>query len=47
MAMFHYCNVAYRINSGYDIDPKTGKMKSDAAMKLWGRTYEPGWEPII
>jgi predicted dehydrogenase len=47
MAMVHYCNVAYRINSGYDIDAKTGKMKSDAAMKLWGRTYEPGWEPFI
>jgi predicted dehydrogenase len=47
MAMVHYCNVAYRINSGYDIDVKTGKMKSDAAMKLWGRSYEPGWEPFI
>ncbi|MEX0981631.1 MAG: Gfo/Idh/MocA family oxidoreductase [Bacteroidales bacterium] len=46
-AMVHYSNVAYRINSGYDIDPKTGKMKSDAAMKLWSRTYEPGWEPVI
>ncbi len=47
MAMVHYCNVAYRINSGYDIDPDTGKMKNDMAMKLWGRTYEPGWEPVI
>ncbi|MCF8380400.1 MAG: Gfo/Idh/MocA family oxidoreductase [Bacteroidales bacterium] len=47
MAMVHYCNVAYRINSGYDIDPKNGKMKNDAAMKLWGRTYQPGWEPFI
>jgi predicted dehydrogenase len=47
MAMVHYCNVAYRINSGYEIDPATGKMKNDAAMKLWGRDYEPGWEPAI
>ena len=47
MAMVHYCNVAYRINSGFDVDPATGKMKNDMAMKLWGRTYEPGWEPVI
>jgi hypothetical protein len=47
MAMVHYCNVAYRIGSGYAIDPNTGVMKSEAAMKLWGRTYEPGWETFI
>jgi predicted dehydrogenase len=47
MAMVHYCNVAYRINSGFDIDPRTGRMKNDAAMKLWGRSYEPGWEPVL
>ena len=47
MAMVHYCNVAYRIKSGFGIDSKTGKMKNDSAMKFWGRTYEPGWEPFI
>jgi predicted dehydrogenase len=47
MAMVHYSNVAYRINKGFDIDPKTGRMKNDAAMKLWERSYEPGWEPVI
>jgi predicted dehydrogenase len=47
MSMVHYCNVAYRINSGFDVDPATGKMKNDAAMKLYGRTYEPGWEPVV
>ncbi|MCF8347149.1 MAG: hypothetical protein K9G38_08050, partial [Bacteroidales bacterium] len=47
MAMVHYSNVAYRINSGFAIDPKTGKMKSEAAMKLWGRDYEPGWKPVV
>ena len=47
MAMVHYSNVAYRINSGFAIDPKTGKMKSEAAMKLWSRDYEPGWKPVI
>ncbi len=47
MAMVHYSNVAYRINSGFDVDPNTGKMKNDEAMKLWSRNYEPGWEPVI
>ncbi|MDF1570359.1 MAG: Gfo/Idh/MocA family oxidoreductase [Bacteroidales bacterium] len=47
MAMVHYSNVAYRINSGFDIDPNTGKMLYQDAMKLWGREYEPGWEPVI
>lgn len=47
MAMVHYSNVAYRINSGFEIDPRSGKMKNDAAMKLWDRTYEPGWKPVV
>jgi len=47
MAMVHYSNVAYRINSGFDIDPNSGKMLHKDAMKLWGRDYEPGWEPVI
>ncbi len=47
MAMVHYSNVAYRINSGFDVDPWTGKMKHEAAMKLWDRPYEPGWRPVI
>ncbi len=46
MAMVHYSNVAYRINSGFDVDPWTGKMKHEAAMKLWDRPYEPGWKPV-
>lgn len=47
MAMVHYCNVAYRINKGYDIDPKTGKMLDDKAMNLWTRPYAEGWEPTL
>ena len=47
MAMVHYSNVAYRIKSGFDIDPNTGKMLHQDAMKLWGRDYEPGWEPAV
>ncbi|WP_445737029.1 Gfo/Idh/MocA family protein [Mariniflexile sp.] len=44
MAMVHYANIAYRINSGFDIDDKTGRMYNRDAMELWSRTYEPGWE---
>jgi predicted dehydrogenase len=47
MAMVHYCNVAYRINSGFDIDKKNGKMLNDKAMELWSRSYEKGWEPKL
>lgn len=47
MAMVHYGNVAYRIDKGFDIDPKTGKMLDKQAMKLWGREYAKGWEPKL
>jgi len=43
MAMVHYANVAYRINSGFDINEK-GKMLDKKAMELWSREYEKGWE---
>ena len=47
MAMVHYCNIAYRIGKGFEIDHKTGRMFDRDAMKLWGRDYEPGWEPTV
>jgi len=47
VAMVHYANIAYRINSGFDIDDKTGYMFNKEAMDLWHRTYEPGWEPKL
>lgn len=47
MAMVHYGNVAYRINKAFDIDPKTGKMLDEQAMKLWGREYARGWTPTL
>ncbi len=46
-AMVHYSNIAYRIGKGFDIDDVSGKMYDRDAMKLWGRDYEPGWEPKI
>lgn len=47
MAMVHYSNIAYRIGKGFAIDDKTGSMFDRDAMKLWGRNYEPGWEPKL
>ena len=47
MAMVHYANIAYKINNGFDIDDKTGMTYNREAMKLWSRTYEPGWEPKL
>jgi predicted dehydrogenase len=47
MGMVHYSNIAYRIGKGFDIDDATGRMYDRDAMKLWGRDYEPGWEPAI
>ena len=46
-AMVHYSNIAYRIGKGFDIDDLTGKIYDRSAMKLWGRDYEPGWEPSL
>lgn len=47
MAMVHYGNVAYRINKAFKVDPKSGKMLSRAAMKLWSRDYAKGWKPEL
>ncbi len=44
-AMTHYANIGYRIGKGFDIDSETGRIYDRDAMKLWGREYEPGWEP--
>ncbi len=46
-AMVHYANIAYRIDSGFDIDEVSGKMYNRDAMKLWKREYAPGWEPTL
>jgi hypothetical protein len=29
------------------VDTNTGKPTSTEAMKLWGRSYEKGWEPKV
>lgn len=41
-------NIAQRVGRTVQIDQKNGHVLGDAeAMKLWSRTYEPGWEPKI
>ncbi|MEP2026914.1 MAG: Gfo/Idh/MocA family oxidoreductase [Reichenbachiella sp.] len=40
----HYANIGYRTNSAYEVDENTGRIYDREAMKLWSRTYEPGWE---
>ncbi|APY11608.1 dehydrogenase [Seonamhaeicola sp. S2-3] len=43
----HYANISYRINKGFNVDENSGKIFDREAMKLWSRTYEPGWEPKL
>jgi predicted dehydrogenase len=41
-------NIAQRVGRGLSTDPETGHIKDDKdAGKLWGRDYEPGWEPAF
>ncbi len=42
--MTHYANISYRVNKSLEIDENTGTIYDRDAMKLWSRTYEPGWE---
>ncbi|SFC84568.1 Gfo/Idh/MocA family protein [Spirosoma endophyticum] len=41
----HLANIAYRTNKPLSIDSKNGHIHDAAAMKLWSRQYEKGWEP--
>ncbi len=43
----HYANIAYRIGKSFDVDETNGRIYDRDAMKLWGREYEPGWEPKV
>jgi predicted dehydrogenase len=41
-------NISWRVDRDLKIDPKNGHIIGDKdAQKLWGRSYEKGWEPKI
>jgi predicted dehydrogenase len=44
----HLANIAQRVGRTLYCNPANGHIIDDAeAMALWGRTYEPGWQPEI
>lgn len=43
----HYANISSRIGKSFQVDTETGRIFDREAMKLWGRDYEPGWEPKL
>lgn len=45
--MCHLANIAWRTGKSFDVDTTTGHAYDREAMELWGRDYEPGWEPKV
>lgn len=44
----HLGNIAQQTGRTLQLDPDNGRIQNDPeAMKMWTRTYEPGWEPQI
>ncbi|MFB3131493.1 MAG: Gfo/Idh/MocA family protein [Rhodothermales bacterium] len=44
----HLGNIAQHTGRTLSCDPTTGRiLDDDVAMQLWGREYEPGWEPKV
>lgn len=45
VTMLQLSNIAWIVNRELKLDTKNGHVEGDAeAMKMWGRTYEKGWE---
>ena len=41
----HLANIAWKMGRSLKTNPKTGRIQKDkAAMAMWGREYEKGWE---
>ncbi len=48
VGLLHLGNIAWRMGRELHCDPANGHILEDEeAMKLWGRQYEPGWEPQV
>jgi len=48
VALLHLGNIAWRVGRELHCDTTNGHILDDrAAMKLWRRDYEPGWEPKV
>jgi predicted dehydrogenase len=48
VTMLQLSNVAWEMNRELRLNPADGKVQGDpAAMKLWSREYEKGWEPHL
>jgi predicted dehydrogenase len=43
----HLANISSRIGKPLQCNPQNGIIKDQAAMKLWSREYEKGWEPKL
>jgi hypothetical protein len=48
VTMLHLSNIAWKLDRALHLDRQTGRILGDvAAMKMWGREYERGWEPKV
>ncbi len=44
----HLGTISHQTGRKLRIDPRTGHIAGDAdAMRLWSRTYAPGWQPAV
>lgn len=48
VTMLQISNIAWEVNRELQLDTVAGHIQNDAAaMKMWGREYEQGWEPHL
>ncbi len=48
VTMLQLSNIAWEVNRELLLEPATGRIQGDAdAMKMWSRSYEPGWAPRV
>jgi hypothetical protein len=48
VTMLQLSNIAWETGRELHLDTANGKIQNDGeAMKMWGRTYEKGWEPHL